>query len=56
MCQGFANCVMNAPDVFDIDDNDMVVILKAEVPDEQRALLEHAVRSCPVSALSIVPE
>ena len=53
VCQGFANCVMNAPDLFDIDDNDIVVLLKDEVPDEELAHAEEAVRSCPVTALSI---
>ena len=52
-CQGFANCVMNAPDLFDIDDDDVVVLLRVEIPDELRAHAEQAVNSCPVSALTI---
>jgi ferredoxin len=53
VCQGFGNCVMNAPDLFDLDDNDVVVLLKEEVPEDERAHVEQAVRSCPVSALTI---
>ncbi|MCI2418358.1 ferredoxin [Saccharopolyspora sp. K220] len=53
MCQGYANCVVAADDAFDIDDDGLVVLLKHEVPEEERARLEAAVRTCPVSALSI---
>ncbi|MET8947005.1 ferredoxin [Streptomyces sp. NPDC004542] len=50
-CEGFANCVMAAPDVFDIDDAGQVAILQAEAPEELREDVEEAVRACPVSAL-----
>lgn len=53
ICQGFGNCAMNAPDLFDLDDNDVVVLLREEVPDEERGHAENAVRSCPVSALTL---
>jgi len=53
ICQGFGNCAMNAPDLFDLDENDVVVVLKDEIPDEQRGYAENAVRSCPVSALTL---
>jgi len=53
VCQGFANCVMNAADLFDIDENDVVVVLKEEISEEERAHAEQAVRSCPVTALTL---
>jgi ferredoxin len=56
ICQGFGNCAMNAPDLFDLDDNDVVVVLKSEIPDEERGYAETAVRSCPVSALKLEPK
>ena len=56
VCQGFANCVTNAPDLFDIDDDDMVVVLKELVTDEERAHAEQAIRACPVDALSLDAE
>lgn len=56
VCQGFANCVMSAPDLFDIDENDMVVVLREKITDDERAHAEEAVRSCPVTALSIEPQ
>ncbi len=55
-CQGYANCVMAAPSVYDIDDDGTVVLLKAEISEEERANVEEAVNSCPVSALSIEDE
>lgn len=53
ICQGFANCSMNAPELFDLDDDDVVVVLRAEVGDEEYAHADQAVRSCPVTALKL---
>lgn len=55
-CQGYANCVMAAPEVYDIDDEGTVVLLKEEISEEERAKVDEAVNSCPVSALSIEDE
>lgn len=52
-CQGYANCVDAAPDVYDIDDEGVVVLLKEEITDDERPRIEEAARSCPVSALTI---
>jgi ferredoxin len=56
VCQGFANCVMNAPDLFDLDDGDTVVVLRQEVGDDEFAHADQAVRSCPVEALSLLEQ
>lgn len=53
-CQGYANCVLAAEDYFDIDDDGIVVVLRAEVPESDRKRVEEAARSCPVSALTVV--
>ncbi len=53
MCQGYANCVTGAPDVYDIDDDGTVVLLMEEIPEAERARVAEAADSCPVSALSI---
>jgi ferredoxin len=55
-CQGYANCVVAAPDVYDIDDDGTVVLLKEHITDEERPRIEEAARSCPVSALTIEDE
>jgi ferredoxin len=56
LCQGYANCVDGASDVFDIDDDGVVVLLRDSITDEERPRIEEAVRSCPVSALRIEDE
>ena len=53
-CQGYANCVMVAPEVFDIDEEKGTAVLLQETPDDsQLAAVEEAVRQCPTEALSI---
>jgi ferredoxin len=53
-CQGYANCVMVAPEVFDIDEQTGKAVLLREHPDHsQLAAAEEAVRQCPSEALSI---
>jgi ferredoxin len=55
-CQGYANCVMAAPEVFDIDEQTGVAILLQEHPDEsQRAAVEDAVSQCPTESISVEP-
>jgi ferredoxin len=47
---------MNAPDLFELDDDDKVVILKESISEEERAHAEEAVRACPVDALVLEAE
>ena len=51
VCIGAGMCVMNAPEVFDQDDDGVVVVLEAEVPQEHEAAAARAVASCPSGAL-----
>ncbi|QRY61829.1 ferredoxin [Gordonia sp. PDNC005] len=53
LCESNAVCVGMAPDVFELDDNDYLVILNDEVPDERVEEMRQVVASCPRSALSI---
>ena len=53
VCQGYGNCVIEAPDVFDLDNEGLVVVLNPEVDDAQAAVVTAAVGSCPVKALTI---
>jgi len=53
-CQAYANCLLAAPDVFDLDEEAAVVmILQERPPEELRPAVEDAVRSCPVQALTL---
>ena len=52
-CQGYGNCITGASDVYDIDDEGTVMLLKDEIPEADRGRVEEAARSCPVNALSV---
>jgi ferredoxin len=53
-CELHGDCVLAAPEVFDIDDDDEVVSLLNDEPGEElRAKVEEAVRNCPVSAIRL---
>lgn len=53
LCESNAICVGMAPDIFDLDDDDYLVILKDEVPEGREEELRQVVANCPKSALSI---
>jgi len=54
MCQGYASCVMAAPELFDIDDaSGKAVLLQASPSAEQLADAEESVRVCPAGAISL---
>lgn len=52
-CQGYGNCVIAEPRVFDLDDDGFVQLLVDEPPEELRAQVRHAVRDCPARALDL---
>ncbi len=52
-CQGHANCMGDAPEVFRVDDQGMVTILLEEPPEAMRQLVELAARYCPTQAIRI---
>jgi ferredoxin len=53
LCEGYANCVFNADDVFDLDSDELVVVLQTEIAEVDRARVAVAAQSCPVGALAI---
>lgn len=54
-CVGAGTCVVVAPDVFDQDDADGIVVLLEDQPGEdRRAAVTEAVDFCPAQALMIV--
>ncbi|MEW2506537.1 ferredoxin [Amycolatopsis sp. CA-161197] len=52
-CEGFASCVITAPEVFDLTDDNLVSILDENPDESQRAAVEEAVRSCPRQAIRL---
>ena len=54
LCQGHANCMGDAPEVFRVDDDGKLTVLMEEPPASLRDKVESAVRYCPTSAISIV--
>lgn len=54
-CEGHGLCVEAAPEVFDLDDDAIVVVTRAVVPPELARKAESAARLCPVAALHLEP-
>ncbi|MFC8047488.1 ferredoxin [Nocardia sp. NPDC057353] len=52
-CEANGICVGLAPEVFDLDDDDVLHIRAAEVGDADRAAVEEAVAQCPKAALRL---
>ena len=54
LCDGHAECVIGAPEVFDLNsDGDAVVVLQETPGPELWQKVEAAVQLCPVAALRI---
>jgi len=56
LCESNGICEGLAPDVFQLDDDDMLQIEDPTVTDENRQRIERAVAGCPKSAISIVED
>ena len=54
-CMGAGMCALNAPGVFDQDEDEgLVVVLDAEPPAERRDAVRDAANLCPASAISLL--
>jgi ferredoxin len=53
LCEGNAECMKIAPEVFVVGDDDRARLLVERPPEASRARIEAAVRRCPRQALSI---
>lgn len=56
VCIGAGNCVLAAEDVFDQDDDALVVVLQEHPAPEQEAEVRNAVAQCPSGALALVED
>jgi ferredoxin len=52
-CEGHALCLVYAPEVFDMDDEERAVIRQSPVPEALRAGVEDAAGQCPVQAIRL---
>ena len=54
VCQGYANCVIEADAIFDIDEETgKAVVIQETIPDDLAEDARRAVESCPVSAIAV---
>ncbi|MER5625737.1 ferredoxin [Streptosporangium sp. NPDC002544] len=54
-CVGAGQCSLVLPEIFDSDDEGLVLVT-GEVTEAHNVGLRHAVRICPVGALSLRPD
>jgi ferredoxin len=53
-CQGYANCLIEAPEIWDFDNENDRALLKIESPgDDLLAKAEASARCCPAQAIRI---
>jgi ferredoxin len=55
-CEGYANCVRAAPDVFDLDNDDLVVLKQEQPGDEQVSKVRRATYDCPTESISFTED
>ncbi|MEW1723258.1 ferredoxin [Streptomyces sp. NPDC093109] len=53
-CQGYANCLIEAPELWDFDEDNNTAVLRLENPhDALRAHAEASARCCPAQAIRV---
>lgn len=53
-CQGYANCLIEAPELWDFDEDEDVAVLRQAQPGAGlRAKAEASVRGCPAHAITL---
>ncbi|WP_459549048.1 ferredoxin [Nocardia sp. X0981] len=53
-CEANGICAGIAPDVFELDDEDMLHVAEGEVPADQETQVAEAVAQCPKAALRLL--
>jgi ferredoxin len=51
VCEGHGKCVMTAPEVFELRDDDLSYVLVDDVADGLKAKVDRAIRLCPRAAI-----
>jgi ferredoxin len=52
-CTGLGICESMAPEIFEVNDDGHLVLLKEDITDEELQSVEEAVAGCPTEALRI---
>ena len=53
LCESNALCEALAPEVFELDDDDFLVIKKEDIDADDEAAVRRAVAACPRAAISL---
>lgn len=53
VCMSNAQCMLVAPEVFEVREDGMLYVLQEEPPDTLREKVEDAARLCPTQAITI---
>jgi len=53
LCESNALCMVAAPEVFELGEDDLLVVLQDEPPEASRERVLDAVRLCPKQALAV---
>ncbi len=56
LCEGNARCVLAAPEVFQLQNDDQSYVLIEHPGEDLRPKVEEAVRFCPRQAISLIEE
>lgn len=56
LCEANACCMRVCPEVFEVDDDDNLLLRQESIGEELREKVEQALRVCPRQALSLVDE
>ncbi len=50
-CEGHGKCVMAAPKVFDLREDDLSYVILEDIPEKMRDDVDNAIRLCPRQAI-----
>lgn len=56
LCEANARCMQVCPEVFEVDDDDNLIVKRDSVDETLRAKVEEAVRVCPRQAISLAKD
>jgi ferredoxin len=52
-CRGYGNCLLAAPEMFDLDDDGLVVLRQEYVGEDALGAVQRAIYDCPTDSIVI---